>query len=122
MDVNGEAIFGTRPWKIYGEGPTLSVGDTLAQQRGKESQFTPADIRFTTKSSTIYAILMAWPEHEASIKSLGSNSPLTPGKISDVELLGNSGRLQWKQGSNGLTVWVPPHKPCDYAYVLKISV
>ena len=68
MDVNGEAIYGTRPWKIYGEGPTSLASGSFAEKKLKELTFTPQDIRLTTRGDEIYAIFMAWSEHQAKIK------------------------------------------------------
>jgi alpha-L-fucosidase len=121
-DVNGEAIFGSRPWKVYGEGPTRVSGGSMGEKHEKRVEFTAADIRFTTKGGTVYAILMAWPEHKATIKSLGSRSPHAPGRILNVELLGHEGRLEWKQGADALTVETPEQRPCHYAYTFKITV
>jgi alpha-L-fucosidase len=122
LDVNGEAIFGSRPWKVYGEGPTSLASGSFGEKHEKGLKFTPADIRFTRKAGAIYAILMAWPDRGAVIKSLGSNSQHAPNRISNVELLGSEGRLQWKQGPDALTIQTPMQKPCDYAYTVKISV
>ena len=60
LSVNGEAIYGTRPWKIYGEGPTKVVGGSFKDTASKP--FTGEDIRFTTKGNTLYAIALAWPK------------------------------------------------------------
>lgn len=122
MDVNGEAIFGSRPWKVFGEGPTSLAGGSFGEEHEKGLKFTPQDIRFTSKNGAIYAIFLAWPEGEAKIKSLGSASQNAPGKISQVQLLGAEGNLQWHQDSGVLTIQTPSQKPCDYAYTFKITV
>ncbi len=119
LAANGEAIYGTRPWKVFGEGPTeiASGGFTDTQRQA----FTPQDVRFTTKGEALYAILLAWPEGgEATIRSLGANLRLYPGEIGSVELLGVKGALNWSQDEEGLKVQLPPERPCDHAYVLKI--
>jgi alpha-L-fucosidase len=82
--------------------------------------YTPADIRFTTRGNTLYAIVMNWPEKEAIITSLAADKAPS-GKIAKVELLGHPGTLQFTQNNAGLHVKFPTEKPCDYAYVLKIS-
>jgi len=122
MNINGEAIYATRPWKIYGEGPTTLASGRLAEKKLKNIQFTPQDIRFTTKADAIYAILMAWPEHEAKIQALGKNSRNAPARISEVRLLGSDAKLEWHQGPDALTVRMPSEKPCDIAYALKITL
>jgi len=63
---------------------------------------------------------MGWPQKLALIKSLATSSPLSPPKISNVELLGYSDKVVWIQDEQGLTVVMPEQKPCDYAITLKI--
>ena len=64
MDVNGEGIYGTRPWKVFGEGPSTVAG---AQARGQFGgardvrTYTAEDFRFTSKGDTVYAFMMGWP-------------------------------------------------------------
>jgi alpha-L-fucosidase len=121
MEVNGEAIYSTRPWRIYGEGPTTLASGSFGEKKLKEMTFTPQDIRFTAKGDVIYAILMAWPEREARIKALGKNSKNAPGRISNVSLLGSDARLKWRQDADALVVEMPGEKPGDIAYALKIT-
>ncbi|PYV11215.1 MAG: alpha-L-fucosidase, partial [Acidobacteria bacterium] len=118
LEVNREAIYGTRPWKIYGEGPTKLSGGYFGE---RESQaFTAQDIRFTTRDGVLYAICLDWPGQDLKIKSLSSKSDSSAGKVSDVRLLGVDERLDWTQAEDYLTVRVPSKKPCDYAYTFKI--
>ncbi|HTX65112.1 MAG TPA: alpha-L-fucosidase [Opitutaceae bacterium] len=126
MDVNRECIFGTRPWRICGEGPSLEDAAALNERRpggDKPQVFTGADIRFTTKGDTLYAIIMAWPaDHAVSIKSLGGGAPDLGGrKITGVALLGDRGHLDWTQGAAGLRVTLPAQPPCAGPVVLKIA-
>jgi alpha-L-fucosidase len=120
MDMNGEAIFGTRPWKIYGEGPARGAGGMFNENR---TTYGAKDIRFTTKGDTLYAFLLGWPsDGNAVIKSLGTTSPQVAGKrISGVSLLGYAGTLEWTQDEQGLAVRMPAQKPCEHAFVLKIT-
>jgi len=117
LKVNGEAIYGTRPWTVFGEGPTRM------QKRGgftedQEKAFTARDIRFTTRGDVLYAIALAWPESgQLVVRSL----PQAAGSVLDVRLLGHPAMLEWSQTDAGLVVKLPASKPCDYAYVLKIS-
>ncbi len=97
LDVNGEAIYGTRPWTKFAEGK----------------------IRFTTKGKTLYAITTEWPANGISIASLSTTNSV--GKISGVELLGHKSALKFTQDENGLRVELPTQKPCDHAWTLKIS-
>jgi alpha-L-fucosidase len=122
LEVNGEAIYGTRPWKVYGEGPTALFSGSFGEEKAKTLSFVPQDVRFTSKGETIYAILLAWPDQEARITELGKDSRKVAGKISDVRLLGSDIELQWQQGGDALTIQMPKQKPCDYAYAFRIVV
>jgi len=119
LTLNGEAIYGTRPWKVYGEGPTKMQGGYFKEQ---EVKFTPQDLRFTQKKDTVYAICMAWPGSTLKIESLGTSSEANPGQVADVRLIGVDQKLDWKQNAAALSVQVPDHKPCDFAYVFKVTM
>jgi alpha-L-fucosidase len=117
MDVNGEGIFASRPWKIFGEGPTRLSG------REQKTAYTSEDIRFTAKSGALYAFVLAWPaSRNALIKSLAADSPQLEGrKVADVSLLGYGGKLEWSQDAQGLAVKLPEKPPSDYAVTLRID-
>jgi alpha-L-fucosidase len=124
MDVNSEGIHATRPWKIYGEGP--STTNTAPKSRfGGAADFrtyTSEDIRFTTKGDSLYAFIMAWPEsRSAVVKSLAKNSPQIDGRrVAKVSLLGHGGKIEWTQDENGLNVKLPAEPPSASAVTLKI--
>lgn len=119
LAVNGEAIYGTRTWKVYGEGPTQVVGGSFKDTESKP--FTGEDIRFTAKGKTLYAIALAWPENgRLTIKSLATASPLTKREIKSVTLLGSKAKLKWTRSADGLTVELPAQKPCEHAFAFKI--
>jgi alpha-L-fucosidase len=118
LQVNGEAIYGTRPWRTYGEGPTPVIPGGMKER--EHQPFTAQDIRFTVKGNALYAICLGWPEGEVRIRSLGSGSAIRSHMISDVSLLGSQGRLSWSQEASGLTVKLPAKKPCQHASTLKI--
>jgi alpha-L-fucosidase len=121
LKVNGEAIYGTRPWKIFGEGPTAVVAGSFSDT--KRQAFTSRDFRFTAKGPALYAIALAWPtDGVLVVKSLAQNAPLAPGAVSQVQLLGHRGRLDWTQSADGLLVRLPAKPPCDYAVTLKITL
>ncbi len=141
--MNGEAIYGTRPWIKYGEGPAADAaaaamvtaaprvsraaptaktraGPLVAGGGLPRKGYTPQDIRFTTHGDTLYAIVMTWPTDGVVITSLAAGKA-PAGKIEKVELLGHAGKLEFTQSADGLKVNFPADKPCDYAYVLKIT-
>ncbi|MFB6456905.1 alpha-L-fucosidase [Chitinophaga sp. Hz27] len=122
MKVNGEAIFSTRPWHLFGEGPaTASVAGLNAYgfNEGQGKPFVAEDIRFTTKGKTLYATMLGWPENNAiTVKALAASNQA--GKVKQVSLLGN-GHLKFQQNTEGLTVQLPENRPCKEAFVLKIE-
>ena len=119
LGVNGEAIYGTRPWKTFGEGPTkvLSGGFTDA----KQAAFSGADIRFTTHGNTLYAIALDWPGATMTVKSLGTAAKLLDRQITNVSLLGSKEKLGWKLEADGLKVQMPAKRQGEYAFALKIE-
>lgn len=121
LEVNGTAIYGTRPWKVWKEGPNVFKAGSFGDRGTTTPQFTPQDIRFTAKDDAIYAIFFAWPEREAKIKALGSRSLYAPPKLSEVRLLGEGGRLKWRQTPDELIIVSPAHKPCEYAFTFRIT-
>ncbi|MCP5117180.1 MAG: alpha-L-fucosidase, partial [bacterium] len=121
LKVNGEAIYGSRPWKSFGEGPTETVEGHLSEQRNK--RLTAEDIRYTTKGDQLYAIALGWPTNEWRMKLLGSGSEHLAGKkVASVELLGASGDVDWKQGADALLVQRPAEAPNEYAYVFRVGL
>ena len=121
MAVNSEGIYSTRPWKIYGTGPSTKAPENNGRKGFNENgrkALTAEDVRFTSKGSTLYAFLMGWPDKEASLAPLGSQSL----KVHNVALLGHRGKLQWKQEDDALRVQMPAEKPSEHAVVLKIAL
>jgi len=125
MKINAECIFNTRPWKVFGEGPATTETAKLSGpgfNEGKGKPFGAADMRFTTKGETLYAIVFGWPDSgKVSIKSLSDGNTLRPGAVSKVELVGG-GELRFERNSQALEVTLPENRPAlTYANVLKIS-
>ncbi len=119
LSVHGEAIYETRPWTQFGEGPTRVQHGDFKQNK---LPFTVEDIRFTTKANTLYAIVLGWPLNgQIIVHSLARNNPLWFGEISKVSLLGSDHALVWSLTNNGLVVQMPDQRPSDYACVLKIQ-
>jgi len=114
MAVNGEAIHGTRPWHVYGEGPTQTKGGSF-NERGR---YTAQDIRFTTKGKALYAITLGEPRGRVTIASLGHNAGRT---VRSVRLLGVNQPLRFQQGASGLSIEVPDRLPTRYASAFRIG-
>ncbi len=124
MSVNSEAIYATRPWRVSGEGPTEKPGASgdVSFNESKRKDLTAADVRFTTKGKTLYALIMGWPAGgTTTIASLGPGGGHRVGKIDHVALLGHGDRLKFTQDASGLRVELPAEPPSEHAVVLKIS-
>ena len=145
LEVNGEAIYSTRPWTKYGEGPVADAaaaamaavrakGDFAGRINGQNlggtgvsgggisrNGYTAKDIRFTTRGDKLYATVMAWPgDTPVTITSLANGQPVQ-GTVKRVELLGHPGPLKFTQDAEGLKVTFPQEKPCDFVHALKIT-
>jgi alpha-L-fucosidase len=124
MDVNKESIFDTRPWKVFGEGPSAEAPPAKVGNfnEGKGKPFTGEDVRFTTKDGVLYMIALGVPKKDLQIKSLGTAAKLLDHPIGNIALLGSHEKVQWSQAADALTVKVPEKMPNDKAIVFKISL
>ncbi|OQP60529.1 alpha-L-fucosidase [Niastella vici] len=124
MNVNSESIYGTRPWKIFGEGPAQEK--KLAEQgfnEGNGKPFTHEDIRFNVKGEVLYATAMGWPEDgKIVIKSLAKNSPHFPKEIQKVEWLPTKQSLVFERTEKGLVVLLPGKTSDELSYANVIKV
>jgi alpha-L-fucosidase len=130
MAINHEAIFGTRPWLIAGEGPVMEAATAQSLSATKpvggfnegKTINTSADIRFTTHGNVLYAMPLVWPaDGRVTIKSLADNLDKYTSVIASVELLGSSTPVQWQRGKEGLVITGPTQAPCAGPCVLKIT-
>jgi alpha-L-fucosidase len=135
MAINGETIYSTRPWKIFGEGPSTSPTEKdkqIGEWRVKLNQlwdwpsqpYAPEDIRFTQSKDgrTLYAIVMGVPKGEVRITSLGTDTKLLDHAVSSVSLLGSDAKLDWKQDADALVIRPVAKWPCEHAVAFKISM
>ena len=118
MAVNGKAIFGTRPWSTFGEGPTgvkEEYSETITEI------FTIKDFRFTTKGKVLFAMCLDWVGAGGSvtIESLSTDATVTG--LSDVRLLGYQGPLYWEQTASGLDIQLPDTDMLPYALTFQID-
>lgn len=123
MAVNGEAIYATRPWTVYGEGPNVIKSGSF--QGNSVQSLTAKDIRYTrNKAGTIvYAIALGWLDGEMVLNALGAAVPTKAGRVGHVELLGTRSAVKWRQTAGALHVSVPRGRPDnDYAVALKIHM
>jgi alpha-L-fucosidase len=119
LDVNGEAIYGTRPWEIYGEGP-LQIKEGSFGER-KDQAATAADIRFTKKGNALYAICLGVPAGEVRIKALGKSPGRGDKPIVNVKLLGSYESLNWSQEADALVIQRLRRIPSLHAVAFKIN-
>lgn len=117
LKVNGEAIYGSKCWKRFGEGDTPSTKGSFTDN--KVIEYTAQDIRFTTQGNTLYAITLEWGDSDVLVRSL---TPATIGdaKILGIQMLGCDEAIRWEQTDEGLRLFFPSAKPCDFAYTFRI--
>ena len=117
LEVNGEAIYGTRPWKVFGEGPTESASGSFVAQ---EKPFTAQDIRFTSKADTLYVTTLGLPNTPSTIiKALGLKTG--NGIVNNVELVGSVEKLLWSQKADALIIRSSKNYPSENAVSYRIS-
>src|SRR5687768_4641553 len=128
LATNGEAIYGTSPWKVFGEGPTEVVAGGFSDTKRKP--FTAQDVRFTTKhvprhelpaADVLYATLLGVPQGDVVIRSLSSALRLYPQEIASVELVGSQAPVQWSRDETGLHVRLPDGVKLKHAVALRIK-
>lgn len=123
MEVNGESIFETRPWVVFGEGPSADSSNPINAQGFNEGKvkYTGNDIRFNYKEAQkeLYVTLLGQPENAINITRLAEGTGVHT--IKDIQLLGSSETLKWQRTKNGLHITKPTVIPNDIAIVFKIS-
>lgn len=123
MKLNGEAIYATRPWTVYGEGPhTIKEGSF---QGNSVTSLDASDIRYTrNKAGTVvYAIALGWPQADVVLRSFGTTADSTSRRVENVELLGTEQPVRWRQRGDGLHIALPHNRPqIDYAAAFKVHL
>jgi alpha-L-fucosidase len=118
LRTNGEAIYGSRPWILYGEGPTRVASSAKDSDR---QEFTAEDIRFTTNHGALYAIALGWPSNgELRIRSLARGLPYFNGPVCEVNLLGSNRATPWRQEADGMHIELPEQRPDEPAFTFRI--
>jgi alpha-L-fucosidase len=122
LAINGDGIYGTRPWTVFGEGPTRirRGGHKIEKQK---IAYVEDDIRFTKKGDdTVFAIVMDAPSKAIVIQSMASHLTLLNGSIINIEMLGSDENVKWTQTKDGLIIEKPQSIPNDFAVTFKISL
>lgn len=122
LAVNGEAIYETRPWTVFGEGPTrLSEGGHKVEKI--KIAYTEKDIRYTKKSDKeFYAIVLDDPKGEIVLKTLSTDIGVLNSEILSVSLIGSDAEIEWERSSRGLVLQTPSTLSSNYAHAFKITL
>lgn len=121
----GEAIYDTRPWHTFGEGPTVQPEGHFNNHREfLKIKYSNEDVRYTTKGRYIYATILGWPGNgqQVTLKSFARENLPEKTKIRSVSLLGSKEKISWKQADDGLSLQMPAVAPDEMAVVLKIKI
>ena len=121
LTINGEAIYNTRTWEFFGEGPTKQEKSGMFLDK---ITYSAADIRYTKKQNTVYAIMLGWPgsKKEVVFQTFAkSNLGETYTSIQAVSILGTPETPKFKMTSGGLIVTMPEIAPNEKAVVVKIE-
>ena len=125
LRINGEAIYGTSPWLVAGEGPTR-LEKSGAFNENNALQYTPQDIRFTCKNEYLYATVLAWPGDRARITSLVPKghtwAGLYPSEIESIKMLGSDEPIRWEFTKEALVLTTPKTQPGSDAFVYRIQL
>jgi alpha-L-fucosidase len=123
MAVNSEAIYATRPWRVYGDGPSITnIARGTFGGAADVRTYAAEDIRFTSKGDVLYVFAMGWPQsRKLAIKNLAAKSPNYPGEVGRVELLGSPDPLPFTRDETALTISLPEKAPNAYASVFRIT-
>jgi len=123
MQINSESIYGTRPWVIYGEGPTADTANPVNAQGFNEGRlkYSAKDIRFNCKGDKVlYVTLLGVPQEDITVKALGSKTAQNGRKIKSVTLLGSEDKVAWTQEKDFLAITKPAAVPAEEAVVYKV--
>jgi Alpha-L-fucosidase len=118
LKINGEAIYDTRCWKKFGEGEAEPTKGSFSDNNA--TAYTASDIRFTTNGNDFFAIVLNWDDNNTLIKSLNKEA-IADAKILNISLLGSNEKIDWQQTNEGLKIFFPKNRPCEYAYSFKIT-
>jgi alpha-L-fucosidase len=125
LNKYGEAIYETRPWYTYGEGPTKEPeGHFRNASEFLKIKYTAADVRYTTRGDVIYATLLGWPGNntEVLLKSFSLNGWKNSREIEKVTLLGHNGKIEYQLTDNGLKIKTPGEPANEMALVFKVEL
>jgi len=107
MGLYGEAIYGTRPWRVHGEGTSTRDAGAFSEG-GPASTYTSQDIRYVTRDGALHALVLGWPsDGVVHLTLLGSFNPVGRGEVRRVTLPGSDQPLPFTRSAGALDVHVP---------------
>lgn len=109
LKKNGEAVYGSRPFLVFGEGPTKAPRNPT-QMHSDEQAYTPEDIRYTTSrdGSTLYAAVLGSPlQHKVILHTLFRKNSYLPSAVCAVQLVGSPARILFSQRPDGMHLEIP---------------
>ena len=124
MKINGESVYGTSKWIVNHEGPTtISINGTdTREKQGFKASISSQDFWFSQKRNSLYITSLRWPaDQNVLIKSIKLLSKSEISQIQSIRLLGSDANIHWAIVENGLKVQLPPTKPDNHGYVLRIT-
>jgi alpha-L-fucosidase len=123
LKVNGEAIYGTRPWLVFGEGPTQMKGGAFSEETDRKG-YAAGDLRFTRSRDghALHVIALDWPDRELVVNSMKVDGAAPDAR---VELLG-AGRIEHAVNAEKHLVLkvpalAPEQRPCDHAFTFRLT-
>jgi alpha-L-fucosidase len=119
LKVNGPAIYYTRPWLVYGEGPTRPKGGTFSEEQDRRD-YLARDLRFTQSKDgqTLYVIALDWPDQVMTVSAINVTAAAPDAR---VELLG-FGPLPHRFNEAGqLVIQFPAARSGDHAFACRLS-
>ncbi|MDY7396897.1 alpha-L-fucosidase [Aureibaculum sp. 2210JD6-5] len=142
VNLNNEAIYASKPWKIYGDNldsylkvldeSKLDNVDIEALKKQKEQthfnertiespSYGHDEVRFTTKGDVLYVFVLNPKKGKIKLPSLGFQSKYNTKKISSIKMLGSKTKIKFRQNSDKLILKVPKKRPNKYTTVFKIE-
>ena len=121
LAVNGEAIYGTMPWTVYGEGPSFLKETGHYSEKRDNASYTREDFRFTQNENVLYAICLGIPKGKVTIRSLGTRGRLFAGDVLSIALLGSDESIAYEHNELDITLQMPPRFQGKHACVFKIK-
>ena len=123
LNTNGEAIYETRPWITFGEGPTKEPDGHFKNHNAfSKLVYSNKDMRYTSKGNTVYATFFGWPDGKSVLLETFAKGAFTGDlNINDISLLGYDGKIDWEITDAGLAIALPNEKINDMAIVFKLD-